>query len=640
MKQSNDSRTTQLSYTKLSLVKHFLRGSLHFFILSILSSFAVTLLEMVIPQIIRASVDSVIGSEPFSFPAIVTQQIDALGGAPFFREHFGYIALIVILIAALAAVFKYFNNLYNTKGSERLMQTMRDQLFAHVQKLPFAWHMKNQTGDIIQRCTSDVERVKIFVAEQLTSIIRIVILMVLSLTFMFSMDGRLTTIAVCSIPIIIGYSAFFHSRIGHHFQECDENEGILSTIAQENLTGVRVVRAFGREKFEKDRFEKQNTYYANLWVNLMKLMSYFWGAGDLISGLQVMLLLVLGSVYCVQGTLSTGEFIAFLSYNSMLIWPVRHLGRVISEMSKAGVSIDRILYIMNSPLEQDKPDAVTPDMRGDIVFDHVTFGYEEGTPIVEDINFTIPKGTTFGILGSTGSGKTTLVHLLNRLYDLPEDGGQITIGGVNIADMKAQWVRENIGMVLQEPFLFSRTIAENIGITEDNMPMEEIRHAAQIACVDDAITEFTKGYDTIVGERGVTLSGGQKQRTAIARMLTQKAPIMVFDDSLSAVDSETDAKIRQALRQNLGDSTVILISHRVTTLMQAETIMVLDKGHIAEIGSHEELMAKNGIYRKIYDLQFSLDETENEEVSETPNGVSGEVADATSGISPMSSTTL
>ena len=613
MKQSNDPRTTQLSYTKLSLVKHFLRGSLHFFILSILSSFAVTLLEMVIPQIIRASVDSVIGSEPFSFPAMVTQKIDALGGAPFFRDHFGYIALIVIIIAGLAAVFKYFNNLFNTKGSERLMQTMRDQLFAHVQKLPFAWHMKNQTGDIIQRCTSDVERVKIFVAEQLTSIIRIVILMTLSLTFMFSMDGRLTLIALCSIPVIIGYSAFFHSRIGRRFQECDENEGVLSTIAQENLTGVRVVRAFGREKFEKDRFEKQNTYYANLWVHLMRLMSAFWGAGDLISGIQVMLILVLGSVFCVQGTLSTGEFIAFLSYNAMLIWPVRHLGRVISEMSKAGVSIDRILYIMNSPLEQDKPGAVTPDMRGDIVYDHVTFGYDEGTNILEDISFTIPQGTTFGILGSTGSGKTTLVHLLNRLYDLPAEGGKITIGGVDIADMKAQWVRENIGMVLQEPFLFSRTIAENIGITEDDMPMEDIRHAAQIACVDDAITEFAKGYDTIVGERGVTLSGGQKQRTAIARMLTQKAPIMVFDDSLSAVDSETDAKIRQALRKNLGDSTVILISHRVTTLMQAEKIMVLDKGRIAEIGTHDELMAKNGIYRKIYDLQFSLDETETSE---------------------------
>ena len=606
-------KTTDQRYTKSSLIIHFLHGNLHFFVLSILAAFGVTLLEMLIPQIIRAAVDSVIGDNPFTFPSLINQRIEAIGGAEFFRQHFIVVSLIVIGIAVLAAVCKYCANVFNAKGSEKLMQTMRDQLFAYIQKLPFAWHMKNQTGDIIQRCTSDVERIKIFVAEQLTSIIRIVILMSLSLFFMFSMNTRLALIALLSIPIVVGYSAFFHSRIGRHFQECDENEGILSTIAQENLTGVRVVRAFGREKFEKDRFEKQNTHYANLWVSLMKLMSAFWGAGDLISGLQVMLVMVLGSVFCVQGTLSTGEFIAFLSYNSMLIWPVRQLGRVISEMSKAGVSVDRILYIMNSPAEQDQPGAVTPDMHGDIVFDHVTFGYEEDIPIVKDISFTIPKGTTFGILGSTGSGKSTLMHLLNRLYDLPAGGGHITIGGVDISDMKAQWIRQNVGMVLQEPFLFSRTIAENIGITRKNMPLEDIRHAAGIACVDDAIMEFTNGYDTVVGERGVTLSGGQKQRTAIARMLTQKAPIMVFDDSLSAVDAETDAKIRQALRQNLGDSTVILISHRVTTLMQAETIMVLDQGRIAEIGSHEDLMKKNGIYRKIYDLQFSLDERSDSE---------------------------
>ena len=250
-------------------------------------------------------------------------------------------------------------------------------------------------------------------------------------------------------------------------------------------------------------------------------------------------------------------------------------------------------------------------MHGDIVFSHVSFGYDAKIPVVEDVSFTIPSGTTFGILGGTGSGKSTLMHLLNRLYALPEDSGKITIGGVDIADMKAKWVRSNIGMVLQEPFLFSRTIAENIGITKSEMPMEEIRRAARIACVDDAITEFANGYDTIVGERGVTLSGGQKQRTAIARMLTQKTPIMVFDDSLSAVDSETDAKIRQALRKNLGESTVILISHRVTTLMQADCILVLDHGRVAEMGSHEELMEKNGIYRHVFDMQMTMPEEGN-----------------------------
>ena len=320
-----------------------------------------------------------------------------------------------------------------------------------------------------------------------------------------------------------------------------------------------------------------------------------------------MLMVILGSVFCVNGTMTAGEFIAFISYNTMLTGPVRQLGRMISEMSKAGVSVDRLCYIMNSEAEKDKEDAVTPDMHGDIEFKNVTFGYGE-IPVLKDISFKIPAGTTFGILGSTGSGKSTLMYLLNRLYDLPEENGKITIGGVDVADMKGEWVRSHIGMVLQEPFLFSRTIGENIGITKTKYTLSEVREAAAIACVDNAVMEFTHGYDTIVGERGVTLSGGQKQRTAIARMLTQKTPIMVFDDSLSAVDADTDAKIRQALKKNLGDSTVILIAHRVTTLMQADCIMVMDKGEIVEIGTHDELMEKHGTYRHIYDMQMTLAE--------------------------------
>jgi ATP-binding cassette subfamily B protein len=283
---------------------------------------------------------------------------------------------------------------------------------------------------------------------------------------------------------------------------------------------------------------------------------------------------------------------------------------MISEMSKAGVSIERILYIMNSEEEQDCENAVTPNMADDIVFEHVSFGYGEDL-VLDDISFTIPKGTTFGILGSTGSGKSTLMYLLNRLYDLPKENGRITIGGVDIADMKGEWVRSHIGMVLQEPYLFSRTIAENIGITKKEYSLSEIRKVAEIACLDDTVMDFAQGYDTIVGERGVTLSGGQKQRTAIARMLTQKTPIMVFDDSLSAVDADTDARIRQELHKNLGDSTVILIAHRVTTLMQADCIMVMDQGRIAEMGSHQELMEKQGIYKKIYDMQMSLGEDES-----------------------------
>ncbi len=597
----------QTGYTRVSLILEFLHGSIRYFVISIVSALCVTGLDMLSPQLIRTTVDSVLGSNPMRLPGFFMNLIDRMGGVGYLRGHLWLVGGVLVLLALFSVAFRYLFMLYNAKGAESLVETMRNRLFSHIQRLPFSWHMQNQTGDIIQRCTSDVDMVKNFVSEQLTSVFRIVILILMSLLFMFSMNQELTLVALASIPVIIAYSAYFHSKISGQFMKCDENEGILSTIAQENLTGVRVVRAFGREKYEKDRFEKQNNIYTNLWIKLCRFMALFWGAGDLISGLQVMLIVILGSVFCVRGSMTAGEFIAFISYNAMLIWPVRSLGRMIAEMSKAGVSIERIRYIMNSSAEQDRPDAGTPDMHGDIEFHNVSFSYKD-TPVLSGISFRIPKGTTFGILGGTGSGKSTLMHLLNRLYDLPKENGRITIGGVDIADMKGSWVRSHIGLVLQESFLFSRTIAENIGITRRDMSLSDIRWAASIACVDDAISEFTNGYDTVVGERGVTLSGGQKQRTAMARMLTQRTPIMVFDDSLSAVDSETDAKIRQALKKNLGGSTVILISHRITTLMQAECILVLDKGRIAEMGSHEELMKKGGIYRHIYDMQMTLPE--------------------------------
>ena len=603
----NKSKTGQQSYTKVSLVFEFLRGSIRYFLVSIVAALCVTGMDMLSPQLIRTTVDGILGDNALRLPGFLMDLIGRIGGVGYLREHLWLIGCLLVLLAFFSVTFRYLFLLFNTKGAESLAERMRNRLFSHIQRLPYAWHMQNQTGDIIQRCTSDVDMVKNFVSEQVTSVFRIVILIVLSLLFMASMNPKLTLVALASIPVIIAYSTYFHSKISSQFMKCDENEGILSTIAQENLTGVRVVRAFGREKYEKDRFEKQNNIYTDLWIRLCRFLALFWGAGDLISGLQVMLIVIFGSVFCVRGSMTAGEFIAFISYNAMLTWPVRSLGRMIAEMSKAGVSIERIRYIMNSPAEQDKPEAVTPDMHGDIEFHNVSFAYAD-TPVLSDISFRIPQGTTFGILGGTGSGKSTLMHLLNRLYDLPPENGRITIGGVDIADMKGSWVRSHIGMVLQESFLFSRTIAENIGITRRNMSLADIRQAASIACVDDAILEFANGYDTVVGERGVTLSGGQKQRTAMARMLTQRTPIMIFDDSLSAVDAQTDARIRQALRKNLGDSTVILISHRVTTLMQAECILVLDRGRIAELGSHEELMEKGGIYRRIYDMQMTLPE--------------------------------
>ena len=588
---------------RLRLVLRFMQGSKRWFVLGLAASLLVTLIEMLNPQIIRATVDSIIGEEPFDLPVFLLAPVEAVG-VEYFRTHLWVVALIVLALAAIGALCRFLNTYFNTRASETLVQTMRDLLFGHIQRLPFAWHMKHKTGDIIQRCTSDVDVVRNFLSEQLLAVFRIVILLVSSLWFMFTMSPRLTLIAAAAFPVIILYSMYFNRRISHHFRECDENEGILSTIAQENLTGVRVVRAFGREAYERERFEKQNIKYTGLWARMAVYMTAFWSVGDFISGLQVMLVVVFGCLFCVQGAMTPGQFIAFVAYNSILVWPVRQLGRVIADMSKAGVSLSRIAEIMDSPAEADAPDAEEPDMNQEIRFEHINYAYDANTPeILHDVSFSIEPGSTFAILGGTGSGKTTLMHLLCRLYDLAPGQGKITIGGVDLQKIRAEHVRRNIGIVLQEPFLFSRTIAENIGIGGKEHDLSSIRRAAAIACVDEAIMDFPEGYDTVVGERGVTLSGGQKQRTAIARTLAKETPIMIFDDSLSAVDAETDSRIRHALADSRGNATVILISHRITTLMQAQKILVLNNGRVEAIGTHEELIARPGTYRDIYRIQ-------------------------------------
>lgn len=590
--------------SKTELVLFFLKGSKRYFIGAIIFACLVSLLDMINPKIISYTVDSVLSDSTTALPTFIDHIIKELGGNAWLKNHLGVIALCVICVSLIGAVCRFLFNLCNTKGAEKLVHTMRNELFDHILHLPFSWHSENQTGDIIQRCTSDVEQIKIFLSEQLTLLFRFIILIVLAMYFMFSINVKLTFVAAIFIPIIIGYSVFFHKGIGESFEKVDIEEGKLSSIAQENLTGVRVVRAFGRESYERERFEKQNEYYTSMWVHLMNLLAAFWSSADLFSYLQIMCVLAYGAVLAVNGEMSAGDYIAFNSYASMLMWPIRMLGRVIANLSKAGISIDRLMYIMNSEEEHDKEDAKDIDMHQDIVFDHVSFQYENGTSeILEDISFEVKAGTTVGILGGTGSGKSTLMYLLDRLYELKDGEGSITIGGVDIKDIKSECLRKNIGMVLQEPYLFSRTLEENIAIALPDMDQEKVRLAAKVASLDHAIEHFQEGYQTYVGERGVTLSGGQKQRTAIAQMLISKPPIMVFDDSLSAVDAETDAKIRSALKENVGDSTVILIAQRITTLMNADLILVMDNGKIIERGTHDQLIQQDGIYKKIYDLQ-------------------------------------
>ena len=591
-----------MKQSKRALIWRFVRPYLWIFALTLVFSMGNTVFSSLTPQVVRVAVDSILGGEPF--PKVVTALAPGalLAAAP--MTQLLAAAGFLLVVAVLSGLCTYGSRMGTAKASENFVKSLRDALYSHIQRLPYAWHVRNSTGEIIQRCTSDVEVVRNFVTNQLLEVCRIVFLVGFSLVVMLSMNLRMTLIAVAFLPIILLYSGFFYSRIAQRFLTADEAEGELSATVQENLTGVRVVRAFGREAFEVQRFDEKNERFSALWIRLGRLLSAYWGVGDLITGLQILTVISVGVLQTVDGAITLGEFLAFVSYNQSLIWPVRGLGRILSEMSKAGVSIERLAYILDSEPESDPADAETPPMDRDIVFDHVSFAYGE-QPVLRDVSFTIPAGKTFAVLGATGSGKSTLMHLLDRLYDLPPDSGHITIGGVDITRIRRPWLRRNIGIVLQEPFLFSRSIRENIAAVRPGAALEEVRRHAGTAHVDEAIREFADGYDTIVGERGVTLSGGQKQRVAIARTLMQDAPILIFDDSLSAVDAETDAEIRASLHKAKGSATVVLISHRITTLMQADCILVLQDGRVAEIGSHEELMARRGLYREIYDLQMT-----------------------------------
>ena len=709
---------------------YFMRGSIVFFAGSAVFACLVSMFDLVIPRLIQWTVDAVIGGNLASLPGWAAGALDQLGGADYLRSHLWLAAALVAGAALGGAVSRYGFRVSNERGAETLMQRMRDELFSHLLALPYAWIGENSTGDIIQRCTSDIDTIRVFVSEQLTHLLQVSIMVVMSLYFMISIHPMLTAAVAVFIPIMVISSLVFYRLIGEEFETVDSEEARLSAIAQENLTGVRVVRTFGREEFEKTRFEKQNRFYTGHWIRLMRVLAGFWVSGNVIATTRNLTVVVFGVVLCVRGELTAGGMIAFLSYNALMSVPIRQIGRIIADMSKMDVSVERLRYIMNAQAEDDgddtspktsvemsaEPSAETraepspekisepfteknaessaesssgystergkirghglrPPMNRDIVFFHVKFRYGEGAPeILRDIHMTIRAGSTVGILGATGSGKSTLVQLLDRLWELPADGGSITIGGIDIRDIDRGWLRSNIGMVLQEPYLFSRTLGENIAIamkpernpstaqegqfagsfgnrsaemtepdgkepegrfsgpsgkqpaemtelaeldekdlspketTAEEYVNEEICRAARIASLDGAIEKFTDGYDTFVGERGVTLSGGQKQRAAIAQMLVRHTPVMIFDDSLSSVDAETDARIRRALRENTGDATVILIAHRITTLRDADEIFVLDDGRIAEHGSHDELVAQGGIYSRVYALQTGAEQ--------------------------------
>ena len=414
---------------KTDMVLTYLRGSLGYFVIALICACLGMVFNALTPQVIRITVDSILDTEPANLPGFLENIIplESLRAEPLTALWIA--AGAVLLFAILRGLCNYGQRLNLAKGSEGFVKRIRDGLFSHIQHLSYAWHTAHSTGDMIQRCTSDVDVIRNFVCNQLVEVVRTIFLILLYLFIMFSMNVKLSLVATVFIPIVGLFSGVFYRKISSRFKVADEAEGELTTCAQENLTGVRVVRAFGRERYEVERFETKNSRFSQLWIRLGKLLSVYWASGTFLTSLQVMVIILVGVNETVNGTMTLGSFLAFVTYNEALAWPVRSLGRVLSDMSKAGVSMDRVGYILKAPEEQDDSDAGQAPVQGDIVFDHVTFGYG-GQPVLQDVSFTIPQGSTFAILGGTGSGKSTLVHLLDRLYDLAE--GKITIGGIDL----------------------------------------------------------------------------------------------------------------------------------------------------------------------------------------------------------------
>ena len=581
----------------MQLLARHLRPAASALLLGMGASLLLTLLRMAFTQVIRFTVDGVLLGDGSGLPAFAA----ALSPG----TQLAAACALAAAIALLQFGVSYIQDSRLPMGSERFVKSLRDALYSRIQRLPYSWHVQNSTGDIIQRCISDVEIVRAFVMDQLLELLGTLFMIVTCVVIMFTMNVKMALLATAFVPVIVGYSVLFFRHMSGRYEKADEAEGALSAVVQENLTGVRVVRAFGREKTELDKFREKNNRYTDLWLRLGDWMSAFYTLGDMMSILQVFAIVVLGVHMCVAGEVSLGVYLAFVSYTRELTLPVRRLGRTISEMSKANVSIDRLLYILESEEERSAENPAQADLHGEIRFEHVSFAYEE-KQVLRDVSFSIPGGKTLGVFGGTGSGKSTIALLLARLYD--PDTGRITIGGVDTKDMDLGELRRGVGVVLQEPFLFSRTLAENIAITREDATREDVERAAQDACLDASVGEFVNGYETIVGERGVTLSGGQKQRTAIARTLLSGAPVMVFDDALSAVDAKTDEAIRTRLRTAAGGATLVLIAHRVATLMQADRIIVLEDGRIVEAGTPDELLAQGGAFARAAAMQAAMGE--------------------------------
>jgi ATP-binding cassette subfamily B protein len=518
------------------------------------------------------------------------------------------IALGFVGLALFEGTFTFLSGRLAAQTAEGVVLRLRNYLFDHIQRLSFTYHDQTQTGELVQRSTSDVDALRRFFAVQAIGVGRIVLLFAINLAVLMNLNWKLALFSVIVVPLIVLISIFFFKRVSKAYEAYQEQEAALSSTLQENLTGVRVVKAFARQAYEQDRFETDNWEKFQRGRRLLMMHSLYWPVTDILCGLQMLAGFFVGALMAINGTITVGTYVAYAGMVIWIIWPMRNLGRLIVQMSTGMVSYGRVTEIIAEGREPLTEGTYSPNgnLRGKLVFKDVCFEYDSNNPVLKEISFRCEPGQAVALLGSTGSGKTSLVNLLPRFYEYT--GGSLTLDGVELSAYPREYLRQQIGIVEQEPFLFSRTIRENItyGVGQD-VPQADVEAAARAAAIHDVIDAFPDGYDTLVGEKGVTLSGGQKQRVVIARTLLCDPRILILDDATSSVDAETEGAIRAALEGLMRGRTTFIIAHRIQSVMIADLILVLDKGKIIQQGTHQELLAQPGIYREVYNLQTRID---------------------------------
>jgi ATP-binding cassette subfamily B protein len=524
-------------------------------------------------------------------------------------------AVAAIAVTAFGGVFLYLRGVTAAVASEAIVRRLREELYRHLHALQARFYDTADTGDLVQRCSSDVETLRVFLSSDVVEIGRAILLVLTVTPILFWMDARLAWVSLALLPFIFLGAFVFFTKVKALFQVTDEAEGEMTAVLQENLTGIRVVRAFARQDFEIGKFAQRNAAFRDHNNRLIALMGKYWGTQDFFSQGQIALVLFVGATFVMDGTLTVGTLFAFLTYIGMIIWPIRQLGRVLTDSGKAVVALGRMNDILREPEESQEAAPARGRADGAIAFRHVTFGYDPARPVLHDLSFAVRAGETIALVGAPGAGKSSIIRLLLRLY--PYQSGSIAIDGHEVADVSRQWLRSQIGVVLQDPFLYSRTVAQNLRVGRPDAPEEQLVQAARDAAIHESIERLEDGYGALVGERGVTLSGGQRQRLALARALLKDPPVLVLDDSLSAVDTRTEARILAALAARKGRHTTIVIAHRLSSVRQADRILVLEDGRLVQEGDHAALVAQNGPYRRLCEIQGALDEQIQSDVEKT-----------------------